>query len=247
VATIAIDDAKARGLKRYFTGTPCKHGHIAERFTSCRLCCECDRLARLTKNMTPQQVEQSRARQRVANMTPAQVEATRAYARSWAKANEESVAARNRQYRANWTEEQRERERARTRVANLTAQQRERVNALRRIEGKSPERVESQRAWWRAYYSKLTPEEYGRYVEGVRRYQAARLQATPVWADVDAMAAIYAEARRLTRKTGEPHHVDHMVPLVSSIVCGLHVPANLQVLRGAENLSKGNRYWDDMP
>jgi 5-methylcytosine-specific restriction endonuclease McrA len=35
--------AKAAGLKRYFTGKPCKHGHIAERLVSCGLCVECSK------------------------------------------------------------------------------------------------------------------------------------------------------------------------------------------------------------
>ena len=31
----------AKGLKRYFTGNPCKHGHISERFLSGGECIEC--------------------------------------------------------------------------------------------------------------------------------------------------------------------------------------------------------------
>ena len=38
-------DAKRRGLKRYFTGEPCRHGHLDERRTSTRVCCECGRQA----------------------------------------------------------------------------------------------------------------------------------------------------------------------------------------------------------
>ena len=34
-------DALARGLTRYFTGKPCKHGHVAERVTSSRACIPC--------------------------------------------------------------------------------------------------------------------------------------------------------------------------------------------------------------
>lgn len=37
-------EAKARGLKRYFTNTPCKHGHISERSVSDFKCYECKRL-----------------------------------------------------------------------------------------------------------------------------------------------------------------------------------------------------------
>lgn len=36
-------EAKAQGLKRFFTGEPCKRGHVAERFTSSKRCYECQR------------------------------------------------------------------------------------------------------------------------------------------------------------------------------------------------------------
>lgn len=38
---ITQQQAKAQGLKRYFTGKPCKHGHLSERLVSNRRCCEC--------------------------------------------------------------------------------------------------------------------------------------------------------------------------------------------------------------
>ena len=66
--------------------------------------------------------------------------------------------------------------------------------------------------------------------------------ALPSWADLDKIMAIYAEAKK-----GENLHVDHIVPLQSDLACGLHVHHNLQVVAASENLSKGNRYWPDMP
>lgn len=76
---------------------------------------------------------------------------------------------------------------------------------------------------------------------------AAQLRATPAWADHDKIAEFYAESARLTRETGIVHHVDHIVPLRSKWVCGLHVHTNLQVLPAAENQSKSNRRWPYMP
>ena len=38
---ISYQEAKANGLKRYFTGKPCKHGHVADRFVSTCGCTEC--------------------------------------------------------------------------------------------------------------------------------------------------------------------------------------------------------------
>lgn len=72
--------------------------------------------------------------------------------------------------------------------------------------------------------------------------RAAKINRTPPWADLEAMRAIYAEARRLTRETGIPHHVDHDIPLQGKLVSGLHVHNNLQILTGSENSRKRNRF-----
>lgn len=72
-------------------------------------------------------------------------------------------------------------------------------------------------------------------------------RATPLWANHEAIAATYAAAAEMSKATGVEFHVDHVVPLKSSIVCGLHCEANLNILPKALNLSKSNRYWPDMP
>lgn len=77
--------------------------------------------------------------------------------------------------------------------------------------------------------------------------RASKKQAVPGWMDKVAVEAIYEKARRFTELTGEPFHVDHIVPLTSDVVCGLHWEGNLQILPGAENLSKANRVWPYMP
>lgn len=76
--------------------------------------------------------------------------------------------------------------------------------------------------------------------------RALKLQATPSWANHAAIRAVYAEAARLTRETGTTHHVDHYYPLVSPIVCGLHVEQNLQILTKVQNHRKSNHHPDRM-
>lgn len=79
------------------------------------------------------------------------------------------------------------------------------------------------------------------------RRKAAKRAATPKWASARAIAEIYQQAVELEKFTGERMHVDHIVPLQSPVVCGLHCEANLQILPGSENESKRNRWWPDMP
>jgi hypothetical protein len=80
-----------------------------------------------------------------------------------------------------------------------------------------------------------------------RRRQLARSGAVPKWASREEMRRFYADARKLTKETGILHTVDHIVPIVSDLVCGLHCEANLQVMPHAANAAKGNRWWPDMP
>lgn len=84
---------------------------------------------------------------------------------------------------------------------------------------------------------KKEPEKNRAYVA---RRRATEKRAMPIWADLDQMLAFYAEATRLTRETGIVHHVDHIYPLKSEIMCGLHCQTNLQVVPATVNQRKRN-------
>ena len=62
----------------------------------------------------------------------------------------------------------------------------------------------------------------------------------------DQINAFYLEARRLTKKTGIPHCVDHKHPLRGKTLSGLHVPWNLQVMTVSDNAKKSARLIDDV-
>jgi hypothetical protein len=76
--------------------------------------------------------------------------------------------------------------------------------------------------------------------------KANKLMATPAWADLEAIKGIY-ELAAIVNRTSKDIHVDHIVPLQSDLVCGLHCEANLQLMAASDNISKGNRQWPDMP
>ena len=77
--------------------------------------------------------------------------------------------------------------------------------------------------------------------------RATRISATPKWCETDIITQLYDECKALSDSTGILHHVDHIVPLQSDTVQGLHCIANLRIITASENLSKSNSYWPDMP
>ena len=76
------------------------------------------------------------------------------------------------------------------------------------------------------------------------RRDAIKKQRTMPWLSDDdlwIMAEIYDLALLRTKLTGIEWQVDHIIPLQSEIVCGLHVPWNLQVITAKENRVKSNK------
>jgi len=79
----------------------------------------------------------------------------------------------------------------------------------------------------------------------IAKRRATKKQATPAWADLEAIKEMYQLAT-IFNSTGINLQVDHIVPLQSDKVCGLHCEANLQLLSASDNIKKGNRNWPDM-
>lgn len=101
-------------------------------------------------------------------------------------------------------------------------------------------------------YNKSHPERHHKYYRknkdkvyacgAIRR--ATKHRATPVWLSKEHKSEIrklYRKCIELNKDKKNEYHVDHIVPLKSDLVCGLHVPWNLQILTREENCRKSNK------
>jgi hypothetical protein len=174
-----------------------------------------------------------------------------ARSKEWKEANREGMNARRRaKYAANIKEERAyysSRKRARyvkdpQKFRDLSRRDREKPGAKARANALSKK------------WSELNPQRrkatarrwYQRHLEHARLqlviHQATRRRRYVAWANVDAVAALYAEAAVLTRTTGRNHVVDHIIPLKGRLVSGLHVESNLRIIERSENARKSNKF-----
>jgi len=116
---------------------------------------------------------------------------------------------------------------------------------VRKAERKAAKRVPrvyktAEEKWetWRAY---RTRSAY-MFAARQRARQATQIQAMPTWVDKEELKAFYLKAQQMAELTGIKHDVDHIIPLKHKLVCGLHIPANLQVLTASENRKKHNKF-----
>lgn len=193
--TISRKEARERGLKRYYTGKPCKYNHVEERLVSNGSCMECARIKSMNQYYNNTEVCRERAR----NYKEKHRDHCREHKRQWYKDNRDHCLKYAKEYSTN-----------------------------------NKERVIETRKRYRALNSHKVSF-------WSNNYRSRKLQATPKWADKDEIEYIYklATEKNLT--------VDHMVPLSSPYVCGLHTGDNLRCIPSELNSYKGNRYWPDMP
>lgn len=196
----------------------------------------------------------------IADYKRANADVIRVRQKAWMTANAEYVATKKKTYR----QENKEKIKAYKEAYNaenkeVIAERRRKYNELNKEKNKqyAASRYPDRKEYYAMQSKKWSAENKGRRAALNAKKRAAnrhgrakaeserkltKVRAMPGWADLDAIAEIYVLARR-----EHGMHVDHIVPLKSSLVCGLHCEANLRIIPASENISKGNRHWPDMP
>jgi hypothetical protein len=213
---ITLEEAKEKGLKKYFTGKPCKHGHISERYVLDKTCCMC-RYHMHRKYQLEHSEELKKYHQDYSIKNEHKLkEDSKDY---WDRNRDILIEKKRKQY-----EENREIVLAQQEV--YRSKNREKVSAsIKASKEKNP-----------AKYLTLAVKR--------RRLTA---QAIPTWYDEGEENKFHFKRMELTTTTGIEHEVDHIVPINSPYVCGLHWHGNMQVITKLENRTKGNLVWPDMP
>ena len=159
-------------------------------------------------------------------------EKTKQIQKKWNEENPDKIKAIMKKYRKNNIEKERERKR------KWNEENREKIREQGRINYKKKS----------SQYKKRNSEYRKRNPDKVRFWNANRKksikQATPKWLTKEHKKQIlgfYTKAQKLEEQTGIKHHVDHIMPIKNQILCGLHVPWNLQVITKEENLKKHNK------
>jgi hypothetical protein len=88
---------------------------------------------------------------------------------------------------------------------------------------------------------KYSQDNKGKVNAKTAKRKAAKLQATPKWANLKLIEDIYVSCAEKQILEKEKYAVDHIVPLQGDNVCGLHVEYNLQILTRKSNAQKLNK------
>lgn len=210
---ISKAEARELGLKRFFTGIPCKHGHISERYVINNACKECELIkGRARYNADPEQARSRTNRYR--------------------EANPEKVSAYAKEYR--------ERSREKRAASWASYYQRNRDNLAEKSKAYRDKNKDAVKARVRAWSIKnqhqraaLQQKRKARQLRALPNWHGEFDDL--VWVE----AADLVRLRRVS--TGLEWASDHMIPLSSRLACGLHVWNNCQVIPWELNQSKNNR------
>ena len=257
---ISREEAKALGLKRYFTGASCKQGHVCERSVNDSKCAQCvyDRKKRWAESNRDHVLDYQR-KLRLKN-----IDKVREYARSWARCayakNPDKFLKRSLDYRyrnlekvrsrqKQWREENKDYYIEKMRAWHQNNKDRERQYAIEH-QGRKRELERNRKRANPSRYAEAArnqrakkPEKYraaGRIAAHRRRVRRVGAEGNHTTADVAAIREKQknrcAICRVDLRKVKA--HEDHIIPISKG---GSNWPSNIQLLCQTCNCRKSNK------
>ena len=161
-----------------------------------------------------------------------------------AKIYREKNKDKMREYQKTYRAEHKDKAKSYAKAYYLGNKQKLITRSKNRYEAKKEDILEKSKVY-RASYRKRTTTKALRAEYQTRRSRLIE-QATPKWANIEAIRQIYLQAQYVTNTTGILHHVDHIVPLKGKDICGLHIETNLRVIPAVDNISKGNKFVKEL-
>ena len=180
------------------------------------------------------------------DMTPEQRAMWRAYDKAWRALYSASMTpeekAADREMRRVHEKRCVEKDRPRKYANNIAYRKRLFAKDPDLVRARDLAKINKNRELYRAFqraHSKTPGRRLKMKIKGAERRAQERL-AMPAWADKGAIAKIYKQALEIKNNGGDAA-VDHIVPLVHSLVCGLHIATNLRIIKNSENCRKSNK------
>jgi hypothetical protein len=221
---VSLKEAKKKGLLTYFTGKPCKYGHMSERYVSIRTCVEC-------KQVKEKEYREEN-REEYLKKKKEFYQRNKDKAKAYVKKNEKKIKARAKKYR----ELHKEEIKAYLKVyAEKNKEDKKEYDKEYRL--KNAERYQVYEENRREQKKQYRMKNRDRYRAHCVRRRAEKLKLTPplTQREIEHIESLYCAARKIYFLTGIPHHVDHIWPLGKQ---GVHHPCNLQVIPAQKNLKK---------
>ena len=240
---ISREQAKERGLKRYYTGSPCRHGHLVERQTSDGRCIECrdinskiqyekSREERLKRRKEYYQENKAKTLAKINEYYMNNKEEILEYKKKWYSENIDKIKILQKQYYEDNKEE------ISRYKKDWTEKNRDNLNEKRRCRYKTDEKVKMKVFMGRCVRDilvnklKTTVEILGYTPEDLVEHLENQFDSEMSWDNY----GVYG------------WHVDHIIPVDYYLKSGVTDPAivnalsNLQPMWASENLSKGAKY-----
>ncbi len=223
-------EAKQLGVAKYCTNKLCKHGHLSERYTSSGMCVKCEQAWR--------QENKKRRRGYSNKITTSQ------YNKQYYQDHRNHILKRCNQWNENhehYFEEYRKNNKEHICQLNTQYQQenKESICQQRKQHYKNNKQQNNKASkLWR----ESNPDKV---VLNVSRRCNYLKEHTPLWYESDLIKQLYLKRDELNEKWNLNLEVDHIIPITSDTVCGLHCWANLQLLDVYVNQSKYNSYEEN--